>query len=62
MNTSDQQKLQKIIQRFPDQPILVVGDLMLDRFVWGRVERQDLRDSVSAVCDGARRAMARAGN
>ncbi len=39
MNTSDQQKLQKIIQRFPDQPILVVGDLMLDRFVWGRVER-----------------------
>ncbi len=39
MSTSDQQQLQKIIQSFPDQPILVVGDLMLDRFVWGRVER-----------------------
>ena len=39
MSTSDQQQLQKIIQRFSDQPILVLGDLMLDRFVWGRVER-----------------------
>ncbi len=39
MSTSDRQQLQEIIQRFPDQPILVVGDLMLDRFVWGRVER-----------------------
>jgi D-beta-D-heptose 7-phosphate kinase/D-beta-D-heptose 1-phosphate adenosyltransferase len=37
--TQDKQQLQKIIQQFSDQPILVVGDLMLDRFVWGRVER-----------------------
>ena len=33
------QQLQKVVEQFADQPILVVGDLMLDRFVWGRVER-----------------------
>ena len=37
--TENNQQLQKIVQQFSDQPILVVGDLMLDRFVWGRVER-----------------------
>ena len=37
--TENNQRLQKIVQQFSDQPILVVGDLMLDRFVWGRVER-----------------------
>lgn len=25
--------------RFPDRPILVVGDLMLDEFIWGQVSR-----------------------
>ena len=37
--TKNNQQLQKVVQQFPDQPILVVGDLMLDRYVWGRVER-----------------------
>lgn len=37
--TQDHQQLQKVVQQFSDQPILVVGDLMLDRYVWGRVER-----------------------
>lgn len=37
--TKNNQQLQKVVQQFSDQPILVVGDLMLDRFVWGRVER-----------------------
>ena len=37
--TQNKQQLQKIVQQFSDQPLLVVGDLMLDRFVWGRVER-----------------------
>ncbi len=37
--TKNKQQLQRIVQQFSDQPILVVGDLMLDRFVWGRVER-----------------------
>ena len=37
--TKNKEQLRKIVQQFSDQPILVVGDLMLDRFVWGRVER-----------------------
>ena len=37
--TKSNQQLQKVVQQFSDQPILVVGDLMLDRYVWGRVER-----------------------
>jgi D-beta-D-heptose 7-phosphate kinase/D-beta-D-heptose 1-phosphate adenosyltransferase len=37
--TQNRQQLEKIVQQFSDQPVLVVGDLMLDRFVWGRVER-----------------------
>lgn len=37
--TKNNQQLQKVVQQFSDQPILVVGDLMLDRYVWGRVER-----------------------
>jgi D-glycero-beta-D-manno-heptose-7-phosphate kinase len=36
MNTA---RLQKILKRFPDQRILVVGDVMLDQFIWGRVSR-----------------------
>ncbi len=39
MTSKNKQRLQKIVQQFSDQPILVVGDLMLDRYVWGRVER-----------------------
>ena len=37
--SKNNQQLQKVVEQFSDQPILVVGDLMLDRFVWGRVER-----------------------
>jgi D-beta-D-heptose 7-phosphate kinase/D-beta-D-heptose 1-phosphate adenosyltransferase len=32
-------KLEKLIQRFPNQNILVVGDVMLDHFLWGKVSR-----------------------
>ncbi len=32
-------KLQKIIERFSSAKILVVGDIMLDEFVWGKVSR-----------------------
>ncbi len=33
------QRLQTILKRFPQQRLLVVGDLMLDQFVWGKVNR-----------------------
>ncbi|HTS16304.1 MAG TPA: D-glycero-beta-D-manno-heptose-7-phosphate kinase [Verrucomicrobiae bacterium] len=36
MNAS---RLRHILSRFPDQRILVVGDVMLDRFLWGKVSR-----------------------
>ena len=32
-------RLHKIVEQFPAQIILVVGDLILDQFVWGRVDR-----------------------
>lgn len=31
--------LKKIIERFPGVKILVVGDVMMDRFIWGKVSR-----------------------
>ena len=31
--------LQAIVERFSDKRILVVGDLMLDEFIWGKVSR-----------------------
>jgi rfaE bifunctional protein kinase chain/domain len=31
--------LQRILQRFPGRRVLVVGDLMLDEYVWGSVRR-----------------------
>ena len=30
---------QKIVDRFPKVKILVVGDIMMDRFIWGKVSR-----------------------
>jgi len=36
MNTP---RLQTILKRFPKQHILVVGDVMLDQFLWGKVNR-----------------------
>src|SRR5881398_1715216 len=32
-------RLQQILDRAPSKRIIVVGDLMLDEFVWGRVSR-----------------------
>jgi len=34
-----QLKLRKIVDRFPKARILVVGDVMMDRFIWGKVSR-----------------------
>ena len=31
--------LRKMVERFPKAAILVVGDVMMDRFVWGKVSR-----------------------
>lgn len=35
----EQQILQKILSRFPKVKILVIGDVMMDRFIWGKVSR-----------------------
>lgn len=35
----EKSRLTQILNGFSNQPILVVGDLMLDEFVWGRIER-----------------------
>src|SRR5262249_48013303 len=32
-------RIKQILSRFPDHNILVVGDVMLDHFLWGRVSR-----------------------
>ena len=34
-----QNQIKKILGRFPKQTIMVVGDVMLDQFIWGRVSR-----------------------
>lgn len=39
MTSQKKLQLEESMVRFSQQPILVVGDLILDRFVWGRVER-----------------------
>ncbi len=36
---ADRGKLAKVLNRFAEVPIMVIGDLILDRFLWGRVER-----------------------
>lgn len=36
---SSKKELVAAIERIKDLPILVVGDVMLDRYIWGRVER-----------------------
>ena len=35
----EKERIEQITGRFPDVRILVLGDIMLDRYVWGRVER-----------------------
>src|ERR1035438_7554713 len=32
-------RLREILSQFPQQHILVVGDVMLDEFLWGKVSR-----------------------
>lgn len=39
MKTMSFKKIKKIISRFDDAKILIVGDVMLDEFVWGTVSR-----------------------
>lgn len=39
MISVDHSRLAQILECFSNQPLLVVGDLMLDEFIWGRVER-----------------------
>src|SRR5215831_20718275 len=33
------ERVEEMLRNFPDKRILVIGDLMLDEFVWGRVSR-----------------------
>jgi D-beta-D-heptose 7-phosphate kinase/D-beta-D-heptose 1-phosphate adenosyltransferase len=35
----NQQRVRQIIDSFPDRRIIVLGDLMLDEFIWGEVRR-----------------------
>ncbi len=39
MNNVDKVKLKEMISRFPQGKVLVIGDLILDEFVWGNVSR-----------------------
>jgi D-glycero-beta-D-manno-heptose-7-phosphate kinase len=39
MSTFSVKRLRQILSRFPQQHILVVGDVMLDQFLWGKVSR-----------------------
>ncbi len=39
MSVLSRQDIESIVSKFPNSFILVVGDLMLDRFLWGKVER-----------------------
>jgi rfaE bifunctional protein kinase chain/domain len=39
MTRPSRHRLTRLVGRFRDVRVLVVGDVMLDRFVWGRVER-----------------------
>jgi D-beta-D-heptose 7-phosphate kinase/D-beta-D-heptose 1-phosphate adenosyltransferase len=32
-------RIQELLQRFTNVPVTVIGDLILDQFIWGRVER-----------------------
>jgi D-beta-D-heptose 7-phosphate kinase/D-beta-D-heptose 1-phosphate adenosyltransferase len=39
MKTTDFQKMKKIVQKFKKKRVLVLGDLMLDKYIWGSVIR-----------------------
>jgi len=39
MKAEELKKISKLIGRFEDRRVVVLGDLMLDRYIWGRVSR-----------------------
>lgn len=39
LSSEQKQRLAQAIARFPERQVLVVGDLMLDNFIWGEVNR-----------------------
>lgn len=39
MKAFDMKRMEKIINNFPKKTILVLGDLMLDKYIWGEVSR-----------------------
>ena len=39
MTGIDYKKMEKIVQHFKDKRVLVLGDLMLDKYIWGHVAR-----------------------
>lgn len=39
MKTQERKRLEGLVRKFPDVRILVIGDVMLDRFIWGKVSR-----------------------
>ena len=39
MKTQNFTKLKNIVSDFKDKKILVLGDLILDEFIWGKVSR-----------------------
>ncbi|MDD4203027.1 MAG: D-glycero-beta-D-manno-heptose-7-phosphate kinase [Candidatus Omnitrophica bacterium] len=39
MKTQNLNKLKKVVSNFNDKKILVIGDVMLDEFIWGEVSR-----------------------
>ncbi len=39
LSADQKQRLAQAIARFPERQVLVVGDLMLDNFIWGEVNR-----------------------
>ena len=50
MREMDKEKLFQVIDGFSAVRILVVGDLMLDRFIWGKVSRISPEAPVPVVC------------
>ncbi|HQO17672.1 MAG TPA: PfkB family carbohydrate kinase [Candidatus Cloacimonas sp.] len=39
MYTIEPEKLNKILESFPSRRIIVIGDIMLDEYLWGKVQR-----------------------
>jgi len=39
LSVQERKRLESLVKRFPEVNILVIGDVMLDRFIWGKVSR-----------------------